>query len=184
MVSTISCSADEESPVQPETDAPMDLSAGGETFRDRVIHPWMFRAYMLAKMPVLGVTGAYLTEIDTRSAELALPFGWGTKNLYGRMFDSAVVAGAETTSMSLLVLHIRNQEAELSAEVAGLEVDVLESTTEDLEIVCDDGHRYADFVARASRDAPHTQQFRVDARTTTGRIVHRVTLEWRLQTDT
>ncbi len=167
--------------MQPETDAPMELRDGGQAFRDRVARPLMFRAYMLAKMPVLGVTGSYLTEIDTRRATLALPFGWTTKNLFGRLFDSAVVAAAETTSLALLVLHLRNQQTELTAELAEIEAEILESTTEDLQITCDDGHRYADFVSRTARRAPRTERFEVLARTSTGRIVHRIELRWRLQ---
>lgn len=167
--------------MQPETDAPMDLRPGGETFRDRVINPLMFRAYMLAKMPVLGVTGSYLVEIDTRRAELVVPYGWTTKNMFSRMFDSAVVAAAETTSLSLLVLHIRNQDADLTAELASIETEILESPTEDLHVRCTDGHRYADFVARAAREGPLEQDFQVVAETANGRSSHQLRFRWRLR---
>ena len=168
--------------MQPETDAPMDLRPGGETFRDRVHSPLMFRAYMLAKMPVLGVTGSYLVEIDTRRSEMMIPYGWTTQNLFGRMFDSAVVAAAETTSLSLLVLHVRNQEADLTAELARIETEVLESPSEDLHVRCGDGHRYADFVARAANDeTPLEQDFQVVAETANGRACYQHRFRWRLR---
>lgn len=167
--------------MQPETDAPMDLRSGGKTFRDRVIRPLMFRAYMLGKMPVLGVTGSYLVEIDTRRAELILPFGWTTKNLFGRMFDSAVTAAAETTSLSLLVLHIRNQQADLTAELTRVETEIAESPDEDLHVRCADGHRYADFVARAAEQPPLEQDFQVVAETGNGRGTHQFRFRWKLK---
>lgn len=167
--------------MQPETDAPMSLKPGGETFRDRVVHPLMFRAYMLAKMPVLGVTGAYLTDIDTRRSEMVLPFGWSTKNLFGRMFDSAVVAAAETTSLSLLVLHVRNQDVALRAELVEMTTEVHASPTSDLHIRCEDGHHYADFVRRASEEAPLTRTFEVCAKTSDGRTCHEIAFQWRLR---
>lgn len=167
--------------MQPETDAPMDLQEGGETFRDRVVHPWMFRAYMLAKMPALGVTGTYLTEIDPRRCEAIVPFGWGTKNLFGRMFDSAVLAAAETTSLALLVLHVRNQSADLTAELESVEADIDAAPTEDLRIRCESGHRYADFVRRASQDPPREQTFEAVVETRRGDVSHEVEFRWRLR---
>jgi len=167
--------------VQPETDAPMDLRPGGEAFRDRVASPLMFRAYMLAKMPVLGVTGSHLVEIDTRRSELVVPFGWTTQNLFGRMFDSAVVAAAETTSLALLVLHIRNQAADLTAELANIETQIVKTPIEDLHVRCRDGHRYADFVARAAADPPLEQDFQTVAETTNGQNCHQLRFRWRLR---
>lgn len=167
--------------MQPETDAPMDLRDGGETFRERVIHPWMFRAYMLAKMPVLGVTGAYLTDIGPRRSEMHLPYGWSTKNLFGRLFDSAVVAAGETTSLALLVLHVRNQDADLTAELVELEGDVSRAPSSDLQLRCEGGHRYADFVWRADRDAPSEAAFEVVAETVQGRTTHELEFTWRLR---
>lgn len=169
--------------MQPETDAPMDLQEGGDSFRDRVIHPWMFRAYMLAKMPVLGVTGMYLTEIDTRRCEAVLPYGWGTKNLYGRMFDSAVVAAAETASLALLVLHVRNQSAELTAELEHVHADIDAPPEKDLRVRCESGHHYADFVRRAMDSAPRERNFEAVAETRGGDVCYEVEFRWRLRRD-
>ena len=167
--------------MQPETDAPMELRNGGEAFRNRVISPLMFRSYMLVKMPVLGVTGAYLSQIDTRRSEAHLPYSWTTKNLFGRMFDSAVTATAETTSLSLLVLHIRNQDADLTAELVEMECDVLRTVEQDLHLRCQDGYRYADFVNRAADSGPMTQSFEVCAETIDGRATHEFEFRWRLR---
>ena len=167
--------------MQPETDAPMDLRQGGETFRNRVVNPLMFRSYMLVKMPVLGVTGAYLSQIDTRRTEMFLPFSWTTKNLFGHMFDSAVTAAAETVSLSLLVLHIRNQGADLTAELVEMDCRVDRTVERDLHLHCRDGYRYADFVNRASDSAPMEQTFEVVVETADGRPTHEFTYQWRLR---
>lgn len=167
--------------MQPETDAPMRLQSGGEKFQSRVINPLMFRAYMLAKMPVLGITGTYLSDIDTRRSVAVVPFGWSTKNLFGRFFDSAVVAAAETASLSLLVLHVRNQGAELTANLSNLDVDVHRSPSEELYVRCEEGHRYADFVRRARAEAPMEQTVRAVVETASGERTHEVELRWRLQ---
>ena len=160
---------------------PMDLREGGEKFRNRVINPLMFRAYMLAKMPVLGVTGTYLDEINTHHCAATLPCGWTTKNLFGETFNAAVLAAAETTSVALLVLHIRNQDADVKPEVVEIDSKFGPAKLEELHLRCDDGARYADFVARAiDEGGPIEQTFPVSVRDKHGEDVHEISITWRL----
>ena len=162
-------------------DAPMDLRGRGAAFRNRVINPTMFRVYMLAKMPVLGVTGTYLTEIDTHRCVATLPCGWTTKNLFGNTFNAAVLAAAETASVALLVLHLRNQEAEVTPEVVKIESRFGKSRLEELTLRCDDGERYAEFVARAAAaDGAIEETFTIRGLDQVGRPRHEVDLTWRL----
>lgn len=165
----------------PQPNPPMDLREGGAKFRNRVINPLMFRAYMLAKMPVLGVTGTYLDEINTHHCAATLPCGWTTKNLFGEMFNAAVLAAAETTSVALLVLHIRNQGADVKPEVVEIDSKFGTRKLEELKLRCNDGARYADFVARA-KDAsgPIEETFEVDVRDQRGDEVHEIEITWRL----
>lgn len=160
---------------------PMDLREGGSKFRNRVINPLMFRAYMLAKMPVLGVTGTYLDEINTHHCVATLPCGWTTKNLFGETFNAAVLAAAETTSVALLVLHIRNQDADVKPEVVEIDSKFDPAKLEELTLRCDDGARYADFVARAvDADEPIEQSFAVEVRDKQGHELHDIEITWRL----
>lgn len=163
------------------TNPPMDLREGGAKFRNRVINPLMFRAYMLAKMPVLGVTGTYLDEINTHHCAATLPCGWTTKNLFGETFNAAVLAAAETTSVALLVLHIRNQDADVKPEVVEIDSKFGRPKLEELKLRCSDGARYADFVARAKdADEPIEETFAVEIRDEHGREAHEVEITWRL----
>lgn len=163
------------------TDAPMDLREGGQAFRNRVINPMMFRAYMLVKMPVLGVTGTYLEEIDTQRCVATLPCGWTTKNLFGKTFNAAVLAAAETASVALLVLHVRNQAADVTPEMIEIDGRFGEPELEELTIRCDDGERYAAFVARAkASDEPIEETFTVYAQDVRGQARHEVDITWRL----
>lgn len=165
----------------PPANPPMDLREGGAKFRNRVINPLMFRAYMLAKMPVLGVTGTYLDEINTHHCVATLPCGWTTKNLFGQTFNAAVLAAAETASVALLVLHIRNQDADVTPDVVEIDSRFGDATLEELQLRCDDGARYADFVARARHtDEPIEETFTVVVNDEHGETVHEVDLTWRL----
>jgi hypothetical protein len=159
----------------------LEMKSGGLKFKNRVSNPRVFRAYMLAKAPVLGVTGAALDHIDTYGARLSLHFGRRTKSLFGTMFGAAVLAGAETTSGAMLVLHMRNQGAKLSADLVEVQMKVLHNSTEDLTILCHEGERYADFVqAVKASGSPSTQVFEAHAVNRAGTITHTISLTWRL----
>lgn len=160
---------------------PMDLRAPGAAFRNRVSNPLMFRAYMLAKMPVLGVTGATLQEITTHRCVAKLPTGRTTRNLFGQTFSAAVFAAAETASSALLVLHIRNQQANLTPEVVHVDGRFSRADLEELTLRCDDGARYADAVARAASSAdPIEETFTVRVQSPTGDDLHHIDITWRL----
>lgn len=159
----------------------LEMKSGGTKFQKRVSNPRVFRAYMLAKAPVLGVTGSALEKIDTYGARLSIPFGRRAKSLFGTMFGAAVLAGAETTSGAMLVLHMRNQGAKLSVRLTKVELDVLEHVSEDITILCHDGVRYGEFVERVVQSAtPSSETFELNAVTRDGRISHSLKLTWNI----
>lgn len=161
-------------------EALMEINEGGQKFIDRVSSPGMFRAYMLVKAPVLGVTGAYLEALDTHSARLVIPATRRIKNLFGDTFSAAIIAGAEIVSASMLVLHIRNQEAALTAQLASLHYVRHAAADSDLKILAHQGAAYANFVASAKEEGPQEAEFSVKAVNESGDITHEVALTWRL----
>jgi hypothetical protein len=159
----------------------LELKEGGAAFKKRVSNPRVFKAYMLVKAPVLGVTGAYLDEIGTHAARLVVPYGRAAKNLFGNMFASAVLAGAETASASMIVLHTRNQGGKLTAELKKVSMESHASPTDDVRVIADDGAAYADFVRRAiDSGEPIEETFTVTVVDSAGETTHRVELTWEL----
>lgn len=159
----------------------LEMKSGGLKFKNRVSNPRVFRAYMLAKAPVLGVTGAALEHIDTYGARLSLRFGRRTKSLFGTMFGAAVMAGAETTSGAMLVLHMRNQGSKLKVDLVDVHMTVVHNSAEDLTILCHEGERYAEFVQTVKASGrPATEVFEAHAVNAAGTVTHNFSLTWRL----
>jgi hypothetical protein len=83
--------------------------------------------------------------------------------------------------VALLVLHIRNQDADVTPDVVEIDSRFGDATLEELQLRCDDGARYADFVARARHtDEPIEETFTVVVNDEHGETVHEVDLTWRL----
>lgn len=164
-----------------ELEWPKDLTPSGQVFKNRVDNPMMFRAYMMAKMPTLGVTGAHLSQIEVGACRVELPFGRTTKDLFGRLSTSAVVTAAEAASVSLLVLNIRNQQAAVVPRVRTLRVEAMRDVHEPLTLICERGLIYGEFVAMAKLlGEPLPKELVVEAQTAKGEVTHRVYIEWEL----
>lgn len=157
-----------------------NLNEGGAKFRDRVSKPSMFRAYMLVKQPVLGVTGAHIENIGSDGCAILMPWGRGTKSLFGTMFGAAVVAAAETVTSALLVLHIRNESANLTAELVKMELEQFKAAWETVRVTCIEGALARDLVRSAARDGQAEGSLEVRVLTDLGLLTHRLRITWRL----
>lgn len=165
------------------TSWPTTLQEKGAGFKKRVSNPSVFKAYMVAKMPTLGVTRAYLEDIDVASSRIMLPFGRRTKDLFGRMAFAALSAAAETASSSLLMLNLRNQESGLYPVLLGVSMEVLidEEIKEDLWLICEEPELYAEFVHQAGTGESDVRTLSVRARTYDTRTTHRFEFKWALR---
>ncbi len=159
----------------------LELKEGGKKFIERVSNPKTFKAYMLVKTPVLGVTGAYLEELATHGSRMVLPFGRRTKDLFGNVFTGALVAAAEIASASVLVLHIRNQGADLTARLKKTSIEAHHDVDGDVTVLCHEGLHYAEFVERAQETGgPSEHTFRASIVNGAREVTHEVELTWEL----
>lgn len=160
----------------------LEIQEGGQKFIDRVSSPRVFRAYMMVKAPVLGISGASLQSLDTAGARMLVPYGRRIKNLFGQMFGGAVLAAAETTSASMIVLHMRNQGVKLSADLLHVDYNMHENPVSDIRVMAHDGLAYAKLVKDAAESGEPTQAvFSVAVVDDDDQQTHEITLTWRVQ---
>lgn len=160
-------------------DWPRDLQEGGLKFKQRVSNPLAFRAYMMLKMPTLGVTGASLRELTPTSCAVDLPLGWGVGDLFGRTATPAALAAAEIASASLMVLNIRNQGAAISPRVVNVLLGAAAPTHDDLIFTCEHGEGYGQLVADVAATGQTMRRlFTVVGKTPGGQEAFSVQLEW------
>jgi hypothetical protein len=104
------------------------------------------------------------------------------KNLFGKMFASAVLAGAETASAAMVVLHTRNQGGSLTAELKAVSMHAHHASEGNVRVIADDGARYADFVRRAiDSGQPIEETFKVAVVDADGEPTHSFELTWEIR---
>ncbi len=160
----------------------LEIQEGGQKFIDRVSSPRVFRAYMMVKAPVLGISGASLQSLDTSGARMLVPFGRRIKNLFGKMFGGAVLAAAETTSASMIVLHMRNQGVKLTADLLHVDYKMQANPETDIRVMAHDGLSYAKLVKDAAESGEPTEAtFNVAVVDENDQQTHEIELTWRVQ---
>ena len=69
-----------------------------ERARLRILKPWGFRAYLLAKLPLAACAGLKLRRLEEDGCTVALPGGWRTRNPFGSTYFAAQLMAAEMST--------------------------------------------------------------------------------------
>jgi hypothetical protein len=69
-----------------------------ERVRQRILRPWGFRGYLLAKLPLAACAGLKLRRLEEDGCTVALPGGWRTQNPFGSTYFAAQLMAAEMST--------------------------------------------------------------------------------------
>ena len=76
----------------------MSFDPRAERLRRRILSPWGFRAYLLAKLPLAACAGLHLEHLDESECRVSLPGGWRTQNPFRSMYFAAQAMAAEMST--------------------------------------------------------------------------------------
>lgn len=76
----------------------MSFNAKSEAARQRILAPWIFRAYLWKKLPLGACAGLGLQHLDERSCRVTLPGGWRTQNPFRSTYFAAQCMAAEMST--------------------------------------------------------------------------------------
>lgn len=76
----------------------MSFPEASERQRRRILKPWGFRLYLLARLPLAAGAGLRLRSLDESSCTVSLPGGWRTRNPFGSTYFAAQAMAAEMST--------------------------------------------------------------------------------------
>jgi hypothetical protein len=77
---------------------PMSHADESERIRRRVLRPWSFRLYLIARLPLAACAGLRLRSLDAESCTVSLPGGWRTQNPFRSTYFAAQAMAAEMST--------------------------------------------------------------------------------------
>jgi len=76
----------------------VSLTPEAERMRRRLLNPWMFRAYLVGRLPLAAAAGLRLRRLDETGCDVWLPGGWRTRNPFASTYFAAQAMAAEMST--------------------------------------------------------------------------------------
>jgi Domain of unknown function (DUF4442) len=76
----------------------MSLTPEAERMRRRLRNPWLFRAYLVGRLPLAAAAGLRLRRLDDTGCDVWLPGGWRTRNPFASTYFAAQAMAAEMST--------------------------------------------------------------------------------------
>lgn len=76
----------------------MSWDERSERVRRRMLSPWTFKVYLVAKLPLALVAGLRLCRLDEAACTVSLPGGWRTRNPFASTYFAAHLMAAEMST--------------------------------------------------------------------------------------
>lgn len=158
------------------------LNRDARRFQKVFTTPTLFRAMLLAKLPLFLFTGARVEHLDLQRCQVRLPFGWINKNPFGSMYFASIMMSAEATTGGLVLLHRKNRRRDYSAIVSNISGDFEKAAYSQMTFVCDAGEQVDEFFERADGSGERESQvFVVEGRTEEEGVAARIEVTWSLR---
>lgn len=76
----------------------MSLTPEAERMRRRLLNPWLFRGYLVGRLPLAAAAGLRLRRLDDTACDVWLPGGWRTRNPFASTYFAAQAMAAEMST--------------------------------------------------------------------------------------
>ncbi len=83
-------------------------------FKKRITNKWLFRLYLLNKLPLAFFAGLSVDELNEKRCVVHLPFKWVTKNPFHSIYFAVQALAGEMSTGALGMLAINNSNYKVS----------------------------------------------------------------------
>ncbi len=129
----------------------MSLPEASEAVRRRVLRPWMFRAYLLVKIPLAAFAGLRIDSLDETSCTVRLLGGWRTQNPFRSTYFAAQAMAAEMSTGAPAMMFVAGATAPVSLLVRDVRGVFTKKAVGPTRFSCDDVAAIREVVERAAR---------------------------------
>ena len=148
------------------------------TFLRRINSPFLFRLFLIWKLPAAWFMGIRVAFCDRERAVIRLPYGWRSQNPFRSTYFAAQCAAGEM-STGLLALACLQEQPPVSMLVTHIEADFHKKASETVIFVCEEGALIAQTIAAVlADDAAHTLLLRSTGYLPDGSVASEIRVQW------
>ncbi|MGB4931291.1 MAG: DUF4442 domain-containing protein [Chitinophagales bacterium] len=148
-------------------------------FRRNVLHKWLFKLFMLQKMPIALLAGLRVRELDAEHAVASIPFKWLSQNPFKSVYFATQAMAAEMSTGVLGLMAIQGKSAPVSMLVTKLEAAYTKKAQARVYFTCENGKAIFDAVEKTLSDGEGvTVVCKSTGRLKDGTVVSNFIIEW------
>ena len=151
-------------------------------FINRLTNPFLFKIFLLYKLPLAFVARLNISSLDTQQAKVTIPYGWLTQNPFKSTYFAALSMAAEMSTGVLGLMAIESASQPISILVVGLNAAFTKKATDLTTFTCTNGALFFDAVAQtiATGEAVEVEATSIGTNKR-GEEVARFTVVWSLK---
>jgi hypothetical protein len=129
--------------------ATIQLSEKQEKFRKYLSSGFIFKMFLLAKLPLGFISGMKIKHLDANTCVSTIPYRWLTRNPFGSTYFAALSMAAELSNGALALMAVEGTE--VAVIIVNLEAQFIKMAKNLTTFTCNDGHKLFEAVEEAKR---------------------------------
>lgn len=161
-------------------EAALDLDAAAvDRARRQILNPFLFRAYLLAKLPLGLIAGLRVRSLSPERCETTIPYGWRTTNPFRSMYFAAQSMAAELSTGAIALMAVELAPRPVAMLIVGLDAEFSKQADRRVTFTCEEGGKILAAVRETvATGEPATVRVETVGRMDDGTEVSRFTFHW------
>ncbi len=109
-----------------------------DKFRKTVTNKWMFKLFLLQKMPIALLAGLQVRSLNDQQCVVSVPFKWLSQNPFRSVYFATQAMAAEMSTGVPGLMAISSGDKKVSMLVLNLEATFIKKASERIYFACDD----------------------------------------------
>ena len=151
-------------------------------FQKLITNPFLFRIYLLKKLPLAYIAGLRVKELTDERAVITVKYGWLTQNPFRSMYFACLSMAAEMSTGVLVLNGIYNSKPPVSMLIVKNQAFYHKKAIGNITFTCSDGNLINSFINKAKVSG---ESVLVDTtsigKDETGEIVAEFTFTWSMK---
>ncbi|MEX0813404.1 MAG: DUF4442 domain-containing protein [Chitinophagales bacterium] len=145
----------------PGTAPSYTLNAAQQKMRKQMSNPFLFRFFLLWKLPLGWFAGLKLKKLSPEECVATIPYGWRSQNPFQSIYFAAQSMAAELSTGALVMFGIAGKKPAFAMLVVGMEAEFTKKADQLTTFTCHDGPKLFEAIKRAE-ETGEAQQIKME----------------------
>ena len=149
------------------------------SFIKTVTNPFLFRLYLLTKLPSAFFAGLRVAEFTPDTCSVTVPYKWFTRNPFRSTYFACLAMAAEMSTGTLAMANVYKRTPPVSMLVTHLEANYHKKATGRTTFTCTDGPLIKTAIEKAiATNEPQTIRARSAGANPSGDLIAEFSITW------